>query len=192
MNTRGAKAKGRSLQNRVAKDLARVTGLRYGSPNDDLADLRGRLMGTPGEDIVRSLKARRHVPFFIECKNSESWSFGSRMFGDGLGQLVRWYLGTCDRAVKSKKIEENFPIVVAAKAHFPPVVLISNVGDWFSSYWDMQKEGDFDSVISIRVPLARFLDGGQWDHLSGSIKSDAMVDILVWEDFLRLWYGDKK
>jgi hypothetical protein len=192
MNTRGAKAKGRSLQNRIAKDLARVTGLRYGSPNDDLADLRGRLMGTSGEDLVRSLRARLKVPFFIESKNSESWSFGSRIFGDGLGQLLRWYFGTCDRATKSERIEYNIPIVVAAKAHFPPVVVISNDGDWYSSFWNLQKEGDFDSVISVQVPVARFLDRDRGRYFSTSLKPDAQVDILAWEDFLWLWYGERK
>ena len=57
MNTRSAKAKGRSLQNQIARDLAKITGLQYGSPNEDLADVRGRLMGTPGADIVRSKEA---------------------------------------------------------------------------------------------------------------------------------------
>lgn len=173
-----AKQKGRNLQNRIAKDLAQITGLRYGSPNDDLADLRGRLMGTPGEDIVRSLRAREVVPFYVECKNSESWSFGSRMFRDGLGQLIRWYIGTADRALKTKDVSENIPIVVAAKAHFPPVVVIEDRRETLSPRWKV------DNDIVIQVPLSRFIG----DHEV----SRRTVNILAWGDFLRLWYGDRK
>lgn len=178
MNTRGAKQKGRSLQNRIAKDLARVTGLRYGSPNDDLADLRGRLMGTPGEDVVRSLRAREVVPFYVEAKNCESWSLGSRMFHDGLGQLIRWYLGTVDRAIKTKDVSENIPIVVAAKAHFPPIVVIEDQRETLSPRWKM------DGNIVIQVPLARFI--------ADQLTSRRTVNILSWDDFLRLWYGEKE
>jgi hypothetical protein len=177
------KQKGRNLQNRIAKDLAKITELKYGSPNDDLADLRGRLMGTPGADIVRSRTAMDLTPFYVECKNSESWSLGKRMFQDGLGQLIRWYLSTSDKAASRKDDLRNIPIVVAAQAHVAPIVVISenrfNKGDLVRSY----------GVICTRVPVSRFLDSKK-EYTSVSYL--AIVDILSWEDFLRLWYGDKK
>ena len=180
MDTRGAKAKGRSLQNRVAKDLAKITGLTYGSPNDDQADLRGRLMGTPGADIVRSKDAMGLVPFYIEAKNSESWSFGKRMFEDGLGQLVRWYLDNCAKAQAMEIASLNIPIVIAAKAHTSPVVLIAEHKHTLSSRWST------DGVVLVRIPLTRFLVK-EADHRA--VKGDAAVNILSWADFLRIWYG---
>lgn len=181
MNTRGAKAKGRGLQNRIAKDLAKITGLQYGSPNDDLADLRGRLMGTPGADIVRSREALGLVPFYVESKNSQSWSFGKRMFDDGLGQLIRWYLNTCDKAMNTGDISRNIPIVVAAKAHVSPIVLIAEDNYMVSPRWNIE------GVISMRVPLARFL---MTDKDCLAVKGNYVVHILSWVDFLQIWYGN--
>ena len=180
MDTRGAKAKGRSLQNRVAKDLAKITGLTYGSPNDDQADLRGRLMGTPGADIVRSKDAMGLVPFYAECKNSESWSFGKRMFEDGLGQLVRWYLDNCAKAQAMGIASLNIPILIAAKAHTSPVVLIAEHKYTLSSRWNT------DSVILMRIPLTRFLVKDADHHV---VTGGSAVNILSWADFLRIWYG---
>lgn len=180
MDTRGAKAKGRSLQNRVAKDLAKVTGLRYGSPNDDLADLRGRLMGTPGADIVRSKAAMELVPFYTECKNSQAWSLGKRMFEDGLGQLIRWYLSNCEKAMQAEGgAAQNIPIVVAAKAHTSPIVLIAEHKEMMSPRWGT------DGIIVVRIPLGRFLSSGK--DCRGVIGISA-VNILSWVDFLGIWY----
>lgn len=175
------KQKGRSLQNRVAKDLAKITGLRYGSPNDDLADLRGRLMGTPGADIVRSKDAMGCVPFYVECKNTESWSLGKRMFEDGLGQLIRWYLNTCDKSLQTGDVAQNIPIVIAAKAHTSPIALIAEHRHTMSPRWNT------DAVITTRIPLARFITTERDHH---AVTGGSVVNILSWTDFLRIWYGE--
>lgn len=65
------KAKGRRLQNFVAKRLAEITGLKYGSPGDETADVTGRQMGLGGVDIVLSKEARNVIPWSIEVKNVE-------------------------------------------------------------------------------------------------------------------------
>lgn len=169
MNTRSAKAKGRSLQNRVAKDLASITGLRYGSPNDDLADLRGRLMGTPGADIVRSERAMKILPFYVECKNTESWSFGPEIFNNGLGQLIRWYFKTLECVQKLKDREWNIPIVVAAKARVSPIVIIDGL-----------EISGLDRIISVTVPVRKFLD----TKSKYLVPPEFVVNILSWTDFL--------
>lgn len=100
MTPQSVKAKGRALQNRVARDLARVTGLRYGRPDEDECDVKGRLMGTPGPDIVRvTMAARRRVPWFIECKARRSWTFDARLLGLGSTAKITLYtwLATTER-----------------------------------------------------------------------------------------------
>jgi len=66
MNTRSAKAKGRRLQQTV-RDLILK---KFKDLQED--DVRSTSMGTGGEDIQLSPKAREKFPFSIECKNTES------------------------------------------------------------------------------------------------------------------------
>lgn len=64
MKTRSAKAKGRRLQNPVARILREVFGLKE-------ADVHPALMGESGIDIKLSSAARRLIPFGFEAKNVE-------------------------------------------------------------------------------------------------------------------------
>ena len=63
-----AKAKGREFQKLIARGLAQVLGLVYGTDQD----VGSRGMGQQGTDIVMSAEARRRFPYAVECKNQET------------------------------------------------------------------------------------------------------------------------
>jgi len=60
-----AKAKGRRLQQAVAKMIADAF------PGLEPDDVRSAIMGENGADIKLSPAARRHFPFAVECKAQE-------------------------------------------------------------------------------------------------------------------------
>lgn len=62
-----AKAKGRSLQQRV-RDIFR--NIFKGTLED--GDIESRQMGGAGTDLIFSPLAKKHIPFDVECKNTES------------------------------------------------------------------------------------------------------------------------
>ena len=66
MKTRSKKAKGRRLQNWVRDELLK----RFPKLNDN--DIMCAIMGERGVDIKLSNKARKSIPFSIECKNQEN------------------------------------------------------------------------------------------------------------------------
>ena len=68
---KGAKAKGRNLQNLVRDRL------RVAFPSLEEDDVKSQTMGMPGEDIVFSPAARRKIPYSFECKNVERLQFWS-------------------------------------------------------------------------------------------------------------------
>ncbi len=166
MLTSSAKAKARALQNRVAKDLAKATGLSYGRPDDDAADLRGRQMGTAGPDLVRRwdeavLKA---VPFYVEARNRESWGFGPRTL-DGGSPLGRWYVETAAKALKEPRGEVNMPLLVATRNHYPLVAVVD------------------DGMFLMDEPFARLVFPMRHDE------RDIVLAALLWTDFLAWWYA---
>lgn len=65
MRPSSAKAKGRRLQNEVAKLIQEVFGLPE-------SDVRPAVMGESGCDIKLSAHALEAFPFAVECKNQES------------------------------------------------------------------------------------------------------------------------
>lgn len=64
------KAKGRKLQNWVAKKLSELLNIPYGKDKD----IQGREMGQSGTDVKLYGKAAELFPFSIECKNQETWA----------------------------------------------------------------------------------------------------------------------
>ncbi len=68
-SVKGAKAKGRNLQN-LLRDKLRVA---FPSLEED--DVKSQTMGMTGEDIVLSPAARRKIPYSFECKNVERLQF---------------------------------------------------------------------------------------------------------------------
>ena len=67
MRTKSKKAKGRRLQNWVRDELLR----RFPNLNDN--DVMCAIMGERGVDIKLSNKAKKFIPFAIECKNQEAY-----------------------------------------------------------------------------------------------------------------------
>ena len=67
MKTSSAKAKGRALQQWVAKALVRVAKVL------DPDDVVSRPMGSSGQDLMRSPKAQKLFPISIECKNTRKF-----------------------------------------------------------------------------------------------------------------------
>lgn len=66
MKTQSCKAKGRELQKHVAK----VIREEFDLPDDDVVS---RPMGSGGEDIMMSTRARQVFPFSLECKNTKKF-----------------------------------------------------------------------------------------------------------------------
>lgn len=73
MKTSSAKAKGRTLQNKVVEMLLKV------SLSDSENDIKPAIMGESGIDIKLSDWAKKHIPFDIECKNQESLNIWSSL-----------------------------------------------------------------------------------------------------------------
>jgi len=73
MKTSSAKAKGRKLQQLVAKKISELTGIPHGK--DCL--IESREMGQSGVDVKLIGEARDKFPFSIECKNCEKWTMSS-------------------------------------------------------------------------------------------------------------------
>lgn len=64
------KAKGRRLQNWMAKKVSELLNIPYGRDKD----IQGREMGQSGTDIKLYGKAAELFPFSVECKYQENWS----------------------------------------------------------------------------------------------------------------------
>lgn len=67
MKTQSAKAKGRKLQKMVAETILKVC------PFLQEDDVVSRPMGSQGEDIMLSPKARQWCPLSFECKNTKTF-----------------------------------------------------------------------------------------------------------------------
>ena len=72
-SVKGAKAKGRKLQNQV-RDL-----LRKKFPTLEEDDIKSQTMGMTGEDIILSPAARKLIPYSFECKNVEKLNIWSTL-----------------------------------------------------------------------------------------------------------------
>ena len=90
MKTSSCKAKGRILQQLVAKALAEVYDLSYG-PDQDVGS---REMGQSGTDVKLSPLARTKIAYNVECKNGKSiglwgsWAQTIANTGDGRVPLL--------------------------------------------------------------------------------------------------------
>ena len=67
MRTKSKKAKGRRLQNWVRDELLRL----FPKLTDN--DVVCAIMGERGMDVKLSTKAKKFIPFSIECKNQETF-----------------------------------------------------------------------------------------------------------------------
>ena len=73
MRTKSKKAKGRRLQNWVRDELLKL----FPKLTDN--DIVCAIMGERGVDVKLSNKARKLIPFSIECKNQETFKNYTRI-----------------------------------------------------------------------------------------------------------------
>lgn len=96
MKTSSAKAKGRRLQQKVAKRLQEWFGFVA-------ADCRSIPMGAQGCDIWLSSSAQEKFPFAMECKNVEK-----------INIWEAWKQAKT-HALNGREIEEVYPLIVFSK-----------------------------------------------------------------------------
>ena len=107
MKTRSKKAKGSRLQNWVRDELLK----RFPKLNDN--DIMCAIMGERGVDVKLSNKARKSIPFSIECKNQEN-----------LKNLYKAYDQSCYNtigkleAVVVIKMNQRKPLIVLDAIYF--------------------------------------------------------------------------
>lgn len=102
MKTKSAKAKGRKLQQEVAKEILRQF------PELTEHDVKSTTMGESGLDIQLSTKARQAFPFAVECKNCERT------------QPWKWF----EQAEAHSEKEKLYPLVVFKKNRKQPLVML--------------------------------------------------------------------
>ena len=100
MKPRSAKAKGRRLQDKVAKDIVDT----FSIPEESV---RGAIMGESGTDIKIDYSLRQTIPYSIECKNQE--------------RVNVW--GAIKQSESNCK-EGTTPIVIIKKNNVQPWVLV--------------------------------------------------------------------
>ena len=168
MLTSSAKATARALQTRVARDLAKATGLTYGRPDADDCDVKGRQMGMVGADIVRlTPEAMERIPFFIEAKARESWTFSHHLLtAKAQSPLVGWYRAAARVARKESRLQRDLPLLVVSQNHCPAL------------------------AVAEYGPLALILRNVPGDVSYVRLKTSlGVLVILDWRAFLACWYG---
>jgi hypothetical protein len=101
ISTKARKAKGRSLQNKVAEAVRNLTGLPK-------TDVKSNPMGNSGIDVLLSQEARQKFPYAVECKNQE--------------KLNIWE--TLKQAEGNAKNEDLKPLVVFKRSNTKPYVVM--------------------------------------------------------------------
>lgn len=103
ISVQSAKAKGRRLQQWVAKKISEITGI----PLEKDGEIESRPMGQSGTDIRLSGEALYHFPFSVECKSQETWS------------IPAWI-----RQAQENQIEGTDWLLVCKRNHEKPVVVM--------------------------------------------------------------------
>jgi hypothetical protein len=103
------KGKARRLQNWVAEQVSKITGIPWGK--DKL--IQGREMGQSGTDLKLYGEAKEKFPFSVECKYQETWSVPSwiKQAKENRIESTDWLL-----FVKRNRHEEI--VIMDAKAFF--------------------------------------------------------------------------
>ncbi|MFA5048716.1 MAG: hypothetical protein WC516_06850 [Patescibacteria group bacterium] len=70
---RSCKAKGRSFQQWVCKEIGELLGIEY-KQLDDQCEIHSREMGLSGNDVVLRGEALKKFPFSVEVKNVEKFN----------------------------------------------------------------------------------------------------------------------
>lgn len=118
------KAKGRRLQQLVAKDFSNITGIPYGK--DEL--IESREMGQAGNDIKLIGEAKRLLNVAVECKAQEKWSIHSflNQATANLGNFEDWVL-ICKKSRKK-------PIVFISEKYSKKLNICNNCRSRFFKY----------------------------------------------------------
>jgi hypothetical protein len=103
MSAAAKKAKGRRLQQIVAKRISELTGLSCGKDGDVVS----REMGQNGVDIRLSPKAREIFPWSIECKNQETW------------KIPQWI-----EQAKTNIYENTNWLLIVSKNNYKPIIIL--------------------------------------------------------------------
>lgn len=109
ITTASRKAKGKDLQNLVAKKISELLDIPWGQDEE----IQSRQMGGAGVDIALSKRVREIFPFSIEAKNQQQ-----------LNLLKTW------KQASSNCYENTYPLIVYKKTgktkddRVPPVVII--------------------------------------------------------------------
>lgn len=111
MKTSSCKAKGRNLQNFIAKELNEL----YGGES-----FRPAIMGERGVDIKVESNMKEQFPYDIECKNQESWN------------IPQWWKQTIINTSEDRKplliVKKNYqePLVIMRWEDFKKINMINN------------------------------------------------------------------
>ena len=103
IKTSSAKAKGRRLQQWIAKRISDITGLPYGK--DEV--IESREMGQSGVDVKLYGDAKEMFPFSVEAKAQETWS------------IPAWI-----KQAKDNQLKDTDWLLFATKNHFDKVVIM--------------------------------------------------------------------
>lgn len=126
-----AKARGRGLQQKVAKDFAKMTGLSYGK--DEM--IASREMGQSGTDVRLIGDAKRLLDVAVECKACETWSPHG-----WIKQATANLEGMSDWIVICRRPGERKPVCLMSAGYFRKLV----EGEYFydtktTKMWPVQK-----------------------------------------------------
>ena len=117
MKSASCKAKGRRLQQWVARQIARVTGRPIGKD----AEIECREMGQAGTDVRLYGEAAELYPFSVECKNTERLEFWAAV----------------DQAAKNKKAGTDWQVFV--KRNRSAEIVVMDAAAWFD-FWEQYRE----------------------------------------------------
>lgn len=107
--TKSAKAKGRRLQQWVAKKISELTGLPCGKDQP----IESRPMGQSGVDVRLDWRVKEIFPFSVECKSQETWSVPA-----WVRQARRNEAPGTDWLLFCKRSRERAVVVMDAEAFF--------------------------------------------------------------------------
>ena len=107
MKPASCKAKGRSLQQWVCKQIANHFAIEY-KQDDDQCLIHSREMGQSGVDVILRGEIYKNFLYDIECKNTE--------------KLNLW--ATIKQARNNTKAGRHW-LIVAKKNHEKPIVILS-------------------------------------------------------------------
>tara|TARA_Y100000310_G_C20255637_1_gene611204 strand:+ start:93 stop:455 length:363 start_codon:yes stop_codon:yes gene_type:complete len=110
MKTKSSKAKGRRLQNWVRDELLK----RFPKLTDN--DVVCAIMGERGIDVKLSNKAKKSIPFAIECKNQETFKNLYKAYGQSDYNSKR----------KLKSIKEKLEPIVFVKINKQEPLVVLN------------------------------------------------------------------